>query len=243
MKKPNNMKIDVQAIFISDVHLGSRGSNANDVHEMLKKYNPEYLFIVGDFIDGWLLKKRHYWKVDYTNLIRKILKLAKNGTKVVYLSGNHDEFLRHYTPLDFDTNILIRDEYIWNHYYISHGDLYDGVMNLKWLAHLGSWGYEIAIRIDRLMKRMGYKKSVSKWAKDNVKNAVKFITSFENQLVYQAKKRNCVGVICGHIHKPEDKIIDGIHYLNCGDWIENNSFIIYNEGNFKLQKYGQNKQT
>ena len=153
------MKTEVKAIFISDVHLGSRGSNANSVLEMLKQYKPEYLFIVGDFIDGWLLKKRHYWNQDYTNLIRKILKLSKNGTKVIYLTGNHDEFLRQYTPLEFDTNIIIRDEFIWNNYFITHGDFYDGVMNLKWLAHLGSWGYELAIRIDRSIKRLGYKKS------------------------------------------------------------------------------------
>jgi hypothetical protein len=109
-------------------------------------------------------------------------------------------------------NILICDEYVWNDYYITHGDLYDGVIKLKWLAHLGSVGYELAIQIDRLLKRFGYKRSVSKWAKDKVKNAVKFITDFEKQLAYQASKRNCKGVICGHIHKPEDKHIHKVHY-------------------------------
>jgi UDP-2,3-diacylglucosamine pyrophosphatase LpxH len=229
------MKVD--ALFISDVHLGSRGSQSEKLLETLKMYEPKFLFIVGDFIDGWLLKKRHYWKQGYTNLIRKILKLSKNGTKVIYITGNHDEFLRHYTPLNFDVNIEIVDEYIWDGHLISHGDLYDGVMNLKWLAHLGSFGYEIAIRLDRLMKRFGYKKSVSKWAKDNVKNAVKFITSFETQMVYQAKKRGCKGVICGHIHKPEDKMIDGIRYLNCGDWIENNSYIVCTDYQYKVISY------
>jgi UDP-2,3-diacylglucosamine pyrophosphatase LpxH len=97
---------------------------------------------------------------------------------------------------------------------------------------LGSIGYELAITIDRFMKKLGYKKSISKWAKDSVKDAVKFITSFEDQLVYQAKKRNCKGVICGHIHKPENKIIDGTRYLNTGDWIENNSYIVYDKGRF-----------
>lgn len=232
------MKID--ALFISDVHLGSRGSNAAKLHEVLKQYDPTHIFIVGDFIDGWILKKRHYWSQDYTNVIRKLLSLSKKGTKVIYLTGNHDEFLRSYTPLNFDVNISIVDEYVYNGYYISHGDLYDGVMNLKWLAHLGAWGYEVAIRLDRLMKKFGYKKSVSKWAKDNVKNAVKFITSFETQMAYQAKKRNCAGVICGHIHKPEDKIIDGIHYLNCGDWIENNSYIISTNNKFEVLSYEKN---
>lgn len=233
----------IRALFISDVHLGSKGSNADKLLETLKLYKPEYLFIVGDFIDGWLLKRRHYWNQNYTNVIRKILSYSKNGTKVIYITGNHDEFLRQYVPLEFDSNILITNEYVFDNYYITHGDLYDGVMNLKWLAHLGSLGYELAIRFDRIMKRMGYKKSVSKWAKDNVKNAINFITAFENQLVYQAKKRNCVGVICGHIHKPENKMIDEINYLNCGDWIENNSYIAYINGNFIIKKYEQNKQT
>lgn len=227
------MKID--ALFISDVHLGSKGSNAKKCLEVLKMYEPEYLFIVGDFIDGWLLKKRNYWTQDFTNLIRKVLSYSKKGTKVIYITGNHDEFLREYSPLMLDTNITIVDEYEWNGYYITHGDLYDGVVQLKWLGHLGSWGYEFAIQIDRLMKRMGYKKSLSKMLKEKVKGAVKFITSFEKQLIFQAQKRNCKGVICGHIHTPEKYINDeGIIYLNCGDWIENNSYIIYNDNEFKL---------
>jgi UDP-2,3-diacylglucosamine pyrophosphatase LpxH len=222
----------IEALFISDVHIGSKGCNANELLETLKLYEPETLFIVGDFIDGWLLKKRHYWKQDYTNLIRKILSYSKKGTRVVYITGNHDEFLRHYSPLLFGENIEIADEIIWKDYYIVHGDLYDGVVKLKWLGVLGSIGYELAIQIDRSMKRLGYKKSLSKWAKDKVKNAVKFITSFEKQLVFQAKKRGCKGVICGHIHKPENSIIDEVHYLNCGDWIENNSYIVYDQGQF-----------
>jgi UDP-2,3-diacylglucosamine pyrophosphatase LpxH len=222
----------VEALFISDVHLGSKGSNAAKLLEVLKQYEPEKLFIVGDFIDGWLLKKRHYWTQDYTNVIRKILSYSKKGTQVIYITGNHDEFLRTYVPMDLGENIQIVDEYIWNGYYITHGDLYDGVVSMKWLAHLGSAGYELAITIDRFMKKFGYKKSLSKWAKDSVKDAVKFITSFESQLAYQAERRDCKGVICGHIHKPVNKKIDHIHYLNCGDWIENNSYIIYDKEKF-----------
>ena len=224
----------VEAIFISDVHIGSRGCNSKELIKTLKKYQPENVFIVGDFIDGWLLKRRHYWTQDYTNLIRKILSYSKKGTKVIYITGNHDEFIRNYVPLSLDSNIEIVNEYQWNNYYIVHGDLYDGIVSMRWLGILGSIGYEMAIKVDRLIKRLGYKWSLSKWAKSSVKNAVKFITSFENQLVYQTKKRGCKGVICGHIHKPENKMIDGIHYLNCGDWIENNSYIIFNEGEFKL---------
>jgi UDP-2,3-diacylglucosamine pyrophosphatase LpxH len=228
-------KEKIEALFISDVHLGSRGSNAKELIEILDMYETKYLFIVGDFIDGWLLKKRHYWKQSFTNVIRKILSISRGGSQVFYVTGNHDDFLRHYSPMDFGKNIHIVDECTWGEYFITHGDLYDGVVSLKWLGVLGSVGYELAIIVDKLMKRFGYKKSLSKWAKNSVKEAVKFITSFENQVSYQAKKRSCKGVICGHIHKPDDKMINNIHYLNCGDWIENNSYIIYKEDIFEIR--------
>ena len=225
----------VEALFISDVHLGSKGSNAQELLEVLKKYEPKKLFIVGDFIDGWLLKKRHYWPQSNTNVIRKILSYSKNGTEVFYITGNHDEYLRNYTPFDLG-NIQIVDELIWDDYFITHGDKYDGVVQLKWLGILGSVGYELAIVIDRTLKRLGYKRSLSKYLKDKVKGAVKFITSFEKQLEYQAEKRKCKGVICGHIHTPLLDLDREIHYINCGDWIENNSYITYNKGKFKLIK-------
>ena len=225
----------VEALFISDVHLGSKGSNADDLLKMLKEYEPEYLFIVGDFIDGWLLKKRHYWTQDFTNVIRKILSYSKNGTKVVYVTGNHDDFLRHYTPTSFSENIQIVDEFIWNGYYIVHGDQFDGIVKMKWLGVLGSWGYEAAIWIDRVLKRLGYKRSLSKFLKRNVKDAIKFVTDFEKQAAYQAKLHNCHGVIVGHIHTPTDTYVGDIHYLNCGDWVENNSYIVYKNGKFTIK--------
>ena len=226
----------VEALFISDVHLGSKGSKASELLGILKKYEPEYLFIVGDFIDGWLLKKRHYWTQDFTNLIRKVLSYSKKGTQVIYITGNHDDFLRNYSPISLGINIKIVNEYVWNEYYITHGDLYDGIVSMKWLGILGSIGYEIAIGIDHFLKKLGHKKSLSKYLKKKVKNAIKFITDFESQLVYQAKERGCKGVIAGHIHTPADKIIKDIHYLNCGDWIENNSYIVYNDGKFELKQ-------
>ena len=228
------MKVD--ALFISDVHLGSKGSNAELLLEMLKEYEPKELIIVGDFIDGWLLKKRHYWTQDFSNVIRKILSYTKKGTKVTYITGNHDDFLRSYIPLYFGDNINVVNEMVWEDYFITHGDLYDGIVQMKWLGRLGSFGYELAISLDMLMKKFGYKKSLSKFLKKKVKDAVKFITNFEEQLVYQSKKRNCKGVVCGHIHTPENKYIDGIHYLNCGDWIENNSYITYNKGKWELKE-------
>ena len=229
------MKID--ALFISDVHLGARGVNAQELIEVLKKYEPKYLFLVGDIIDGWLLKKRFYWKQSYTNVIRKILSYSKNGTEVIYVSGNHDDFLRSYDDIDFG-NIKIVNEYKFGeNVFVTHGDLYDGVVKWKWLGVIGSMGYDLAIYVDRKLKGMGMKFSLSKYLKDSVKEAVQFMTSFEKQLAYQAKKRGCDTVICGHIHQPSDKMVSDVHYLNCGDWIENKSYIIYNNGKFELNEY------
>ncbi|NCX06266.1 MAG: UDP-2,3-diacylglucosamine diphosphatase [Actinobacteria bacterium] len=225
----------IEALFISDVHLGSKGSNAEQVLNVLKQYQPNYLFLVGDIIDGWLLKRKFRWPQSHTNVIRKIMSYSKNGTKVIYLPGNHDEFAREYLDLNFG-NIEIHNEYIWNNTYITHGDLYDGVVKLKWLGILGSIGYDFAISVDRRLKKLGYKRSLSKFLKDKVKEAVKFITSFEDELCRQSIKHNCKTVICGHIHHPEDKLIGDVRYLNCGDWIENNSYIIYNENEYTVIK-------
>lgn len=227
------MRMKIQALFISDVHLGSKGSNATEVLEVLKMYQPEYLFLVGDIIDGWLLKRKFRWPQSHTNVLRKILSYSKNGTKVIYIPGNHDEFMRDYLELNFG-NIEVHNEYIYKDTYITHGDLYDGVVKLKWLGILGSVGYDMAIGIDRRLKSWGYKRSLSKFLKNSVKEAVKFMTSFEQEIVRQGIKHNCHTVMCGHIHHPDDKKINGIRYLNCGDWIENNSYIIYNNDEYTV---------
>jgi UDP-2,3-diacylglucosamine pyrophosphatase LpxH len=131
----------------------------------------------------------------------------------------------------------VHNEYIWNNTFITHGDLYDGVVKLKWLGILGSVGYDFAITIDRTLKSLGMKRSLSKFLKSKVKEAVKFITSFEYELIRQAKKHNCDTVICGHIHHPDDRMVDGVRYLNSGDWIENNSYITYNNGKYQVHEY------
>jgi UDP-2,3-diacylglucosamine pyrophosphatase LpxH len=225
----------IQALFISDVHLGSKGSNAEQVLNILKQYQPEHLFLVGDIIDGWLLKRKFRWPQSHTNVLRKILSYSKNDTKVIYIPGNHDEFMRDYDDFQFG-NIEIHNEYVWNNTYITHGDLYDGVVKLKWLGILGSVGYDMAISIDRTLKSWGYKRSLSKYLKDKVKEAVKFMTSFEQEIVRQGIKHNCNTVICGHIHHPDDKLINNVRYLNCGDFIENNSYIIYNNNEYAVIK-------
>ena len=230
------IKMKVDALFISDVHLGSRGSNADDVLKLLKEYEPKKLFLVGDIIDGWLLKRKFRWPQSHTNVLRKILSYSKNNIKVIYIPGNHDDFLREYGEFSFG-NIEVHNEYVFENTFITHGDLYDGVVKLKWLGVLGSIGYDIAISIDKKLKKLGYKRSLSKFLKEKVKEAVKYITQYEVELVRQAKKHKCNVVICGHIHKPEDRMVDDVRYLNCGDWIENNSYITLLNGKYELHEF------
>jgi hypothetical protein len=228
--------LKIEALFISDVHLGSKGSNAEDVLEVLKKYNPKYLFLVGDIIDGWLLKRRYFWPQSHTNVLRKILSYSKNDVKVIYIPGNHDDFLREYGEFSFG-NIEFHNQYVFCNTFITHGDYYDGVVKLKWLGILGSIGYDLAIVIDRKLKKLGMKRSLSKFLKNKVKEAVKYITQYETELVRQAKKHGCDTVICGHIHKAEDTQIDGVRYLNCGDWIESNTYITLINGQFEIHEF------
>lgn len=233
------MAKQVKALYISDVHLGSRGSKAEDLLEVLKEYEPKTLYIVGDFIDGWLLKKRHYWPQAHTNVVRKILSYTKKGTHVVYITGNHDDFLRSYDHEDYG-NVTIIDEIVVDDILIMHGDKFDEiVMNSKWLAKLGSVGYEFVLSLNNgikmIRKTLGLRpKSFSKWVKAKVKGAYSFIRSFETQLANEAEKKGCHTVICGHIHTPNDKYIGNIRYLNCGDWIENYSYIIHDENGISL---------
>ena len=226
---------NIQALFLSDMHLGFKGSNAEEVLEVLKEYNPKILFLVGDIIDGWLLKRKFRWPQSHTNVIRKILSYSKNGTKVIYIPGNHDEFMREYIGLTFGS-LEVHNEYVWKDTFITHGDLYDGVVQLKWLGILGSVGYDLAIVIDRFLKKMGRTTSLSKYLKDNIKAAISFMVDFENEMVRQAKKRNCHTVICGHIHSPEDKMLDGVRYMNTGDWVENCSYILCQKNRLILCK-------
>lgn len=233
------MAKQIKSLFISDVHLGSRGSKAEALLEVLTEYQPQNLYIVGDFIDGWLLKKRHYWPQSHTNVVRKVLSYTRRGTQVFYITGNHDDFLRSYDHQDFG-NITIMDEVITNNILIIHGDKFDGiVMTSKWLAQLGSVGYEFVLVLNEFIKkfrkRLGLRpRSFSKWVKAKVRSAYMFISSFERELAREAARKGCHTVICGHIHTPEDKMVEGIRYLNCGDWIENFSFLVEDERGITL---------
>ena len=222
----------MKTLIISDLHIGSKGCKTEEILELLKDESYQRYILVGDIIDGWLFKRYKKFTYEHARVIRRLLKLSKDK-EIIWISGNHDEFLRKYSPIELG-NIKVVDEYTERGIWFCHGDMYDGVVKLHWLGVLGSIGYDTAIILDRFLKRLGYKRSLSKFLKKNVKAAISFIVDFENEMVRQAKKRQCHTVVCGHLHSPEDKIIDGVRYLNDGDWVENCSYIIYSNGQLTL---------
>ena len=215
----------MKTLVLSDLHIGSKGCNPEEILTLLKEEKVDRYILVGDMIDGWLFQKYNKFTQDQVKVIRKFLKISKDK-EIIWIAGNHDEFLRKFIPMEIG-NIKICDEYIENGIWFCHGDKYDGIVKMHWLGKLGSIGYDLAIVIDRFLKKFGNKKSLSKYLKDNVKAAVSFMVNFENEMARQAKKRNCHTVVCGHIHKPEDKKVDGIRYVNTGDFVENRSKAIY----------------
>ena len=221
-----------RSIFISDVHLGSRHSRADALLEFMKDHESDQLFLVGDIIDGWALRRHWYWPQAHSDVVQKLLRKARKGTKVVYVLGNHDEFIRHFLPLSMGDSIDIVNEYRYTDsnarsYLVTHGDFFDSItMTKKWLAKFGDVSYEMLLKLNRpinaLRKFVGYNRywSLSNFAKQNIKKAVMFIDDYEQLLSREAKQRGDDGVVCGHIHKAEMKMMDGIAYMNCGDWVE-----------------------
>ncbi|MBP7371056.1 MAG: UDP-2,3-diacylglucosamine diphosphatase [Arenimonas sp.] len=219
-----------RAIFISDVHLGTSGCQADYLIDFLRHNESEYLYLVGDIIDGWRLKKSWYWPQNHNDVMQKILKRARKGCQVVYIPGNHDELGRQFIGMSFG-RITIRQDTIHTlqdgrRLWVTHGDMFDGVMqHAKWLAYVGDWLYTVILILNRWFNRvrirMGYPYwSLSKFLKHSVKNAVSFISSFELMMACETKHRKCDGVVCGHIHKAEIKMIEDVLYCNDGDWVE-----------------------
>ena len=219
-----------RSIWISDVHLGTTGCQAGRLLEFLRATESENLFLIGDIIDGWQLKRRWYWDQDHNNVVQTVLKKARKGTNVVFVPGNHDEAIRQFIDLDFG-GIKVRDELIHTtaagkRMLVLHGDRFDGVIACaKWLAYLGDSMYTVILKFNQWFNgwraRVGLPYwSLSQYLKLKVKNAVSYISSFEHALAAEAKKRGVDGVICGHIHKPEIRDIDGVTYCNDGDWVE-----------------------
>ena len=245
-----------KSIFISDIHLGTRFSKAKVLLNFLKHNESDQLILVGDIIDGWAIKRKLIWPQEHSDVIQKILKKAKKGTKVTFITGNHDEFLRPFVPLLLGDSVSIANELEYvainkKKYYITHGDFFDSItMTKKWLAILGDYGYDLLLHLNVVLnflrKRIGIKKywSLSKYVKDNVKSSVSFISDFEAVLSTHAKNKGYDGIICGHIHKAEIRDIEDIEYLNCGDWVESCTAIVETyEGEFKIINWLENDST
>lgn len=228
--------VKFRAIWISDVHLGTTGCQAQRLLEFLRKTESETLYLVGDIIDGWQLKRRWYWEQSHNDVVQTVLKKAKKGTEVIFVPGNHDEAIRQFIDMDFG-GIRVRDELVHTtaqgkRMLVLHGDRFDGVISCaKWLAYVGDNLYTMILKWNQWLNswraRVGLPYwSLSQYLKLKVKNAVSYITSFENALAAEARRRGLDGVICGHIHKPEIRDIDGIKYCNDGDWVESLSALV-----------------
>ena len=242
--------LNVRTVILSDVHLGTPHSKADEVSHFLKHVRCERLLLNGDIIDGWRLTRDGQWSRAHTRFVRRILTLVqKKDTDVVYLRGNHDDFLARLLPMQFDRLSLCEDyvlETSKGRYLVLHGDVFDSVVkNMVILAHLGDLGYSFLLRLNRSynwFRKLRGKEyfSLSQAIKARVKQAVSFVGKFEDQIAALARDRGCVGVICGHIHTPADKMIGDIHYLNSGDWVESLTAIVeHHDGRFELITFKQ----
>ena len=234
-KTPRLLDMKNQAIIVSDLHLGTKDSKAEEFIEFIDKHPTDLLILNGDIIDGWALNRGTKWKKQHTKVISKLLKLS-NKTRIIWIRGNHDEFIQEFIGTHLGA-IEIREDYkldinnTMESYYIFHGDVIDVfITKYKWLSKIGSVGYDFALWLNRIYNT--YRKwrklpyiSISQKIKESVKVATNYVNDFEVTALSMATKKGCNGVICGHIHQPADRIINGYRYLNSGDWVENMSAI------------------
>ena len=227
-----------RSIWISDIHLGTRGCQAELLLDFLRHNESEYLYLVGDIIDGWRLRRSWYWAQSHNDVIQKVLRKARKGTHVIYIPGNHDECLREFTQNILQLGqIRIQDEAIHTmadgrKLLILHGDRFDGIVrHARWLALLGDGAYTFMLGLNTVFnvirRRFGFGYwSLSSYVKGKVKNAVEFVGNYEKTLAEEARKRGVDGIVCGHIHKPEMRDIGGVLYCNDGDWVESCSALV-----------------
>jgi UDP-2,3-diacylglucosamine pyrophosphatase LpxH len=225
-----------RSIWISDLHLGTRGCKAEFLLDFLRHTESEYLYLVGDIVDGWRLKRSWYWAQSHNDVIQKVLRKARKGTQVFYIPGNHDEWLRDYPELQMGGILLLPEAMHTTadgrRLLILHGDAFDGVVRCaRWLAVLGDGAYEVTLKLNHyynlVRRRLGYPYwSLSAYLKHRVKNAVQFIGDFAEAVVAEARRRGVDGVVCGHIHHAEIRDIGGVLYCNDGDWVESCSALV-----------------
>ncbi|MAT15662.1 MAG: UDP-2,3-diacylglucosamine hydrolase [Planctomyces sp.] len=239
----------IRSIFVSDVHLGCMHSRADEFLSFLQSYEPETLYFVGDLIDGWKLRKKWCWPATYNAILDRVHELSDLGTEIYYTPGNHDNFLRSFgRQLGF---VTLSDEFVHltpdgRRYLIIHGDQFDRFeTGAQWLSVLASFAYDVLLSANNLFNRLFRQEGEAKFAlscavKSKVKQLMRFISDYEQQLVDHARKRRCEGIICGHIHAPNMRDIDGIRYCNTGDWVEHCSALIeYTTGEMELHFFGQ----
>jgi len=231
-----------KTICISDVHLGTNGCQAELLNNFLKHNTCQNLFLIGDIIDGWKIQQNKWrWKQSHSNVVRRILGMGKHGVNVTYITGNHDEFLRPFVAHGFPMgNIQIVNSAEYRSvdgllFLLTHGDMFDGITRLgKWISFLGDSAYDFILwintRFNYIRHKLGFGYwSLSKYLKHKVKKAVGFVFEFEKTLTEYASRRGYDGVICGHIHTPEIKTVNGIIYMNDGDWVESCSALVEHE--------------
>ena len=225
-----------RAVFISDLHLGTPGCQAEALIEFLKSHTSDYLYLVGDIVDGWQLRRKWYWPQAHNDVVQKLLRRARKGCHVVYIPGNHDEFARGFVGHHFG-GIEVTEEACHTlvdgrKLLLIHGDYFDAVVKYaKWLAYVGDNLYELALRLNRHLNRVRARMGLPYWSlsaflKSKVKKALNFIADFEKALAHEAHKRGYQGVVCGHIHRAEIRMIDGVLYCNDGDWVESRSALV-----------------
>ncbi len=247
-----SMRKRVRSVFVSDVHLGCRHSKADLLLSFLRHHTCDNLYLVGDIIDGWKMRRGFHWNDTYTLLVRRILGMVKRGTTVRYVAGNHDEFLRNYME-ELQTaltgHIEIADEFVHHtadgrRLLVIHGDIFDSVsINMPWLARWGDRAYSLLLALNTVgnwcRRKLGLKyQSYSLYMKQNVKRAVNYVNSFEEMMALHTRKRRCDGVICGHIHTPAVKALGELDYYNCGDWVESCTALLeYDDGQIELVRH------
>ncbi len=239
-----------RAIWISDIHLGTQGSKADHLLDFLRHSESDHLYLVGDIIDGWQLKRRWYWTQAHNDVIQKVLRKARKGTQVTYIAGNHDEVMRQFLGMAFgDIRIVNETEHRLadgRRFLVVHGDRFDAVVQrAKWLALVGDHLYTLILKVNHWYNHaraaLGLEYwSLSQYLKHKTKNAVSFITDFERAVARDARERGYQGVVCGHIHKAVIRDIDGVLYCNDGDWVESLSALVETwDGELKIVEWSR----
>jgi UDP-2,3-diacylglucosamine pyrophosphatase LpxH len=234
-----------RALFISDVHLGTRGCQADRLLDFLRHHDADTIYLVGDIVDGWQLRSTWYWPSAHNDVVQKLLRKARKGARLVYIPGNHDEFLRDFYGTHFGgVEVVANATHLaadGRRYHVTHGDNFDLVVrHARWLALLGDHAYRLALILNTtfngIRRTLGLPYwSLSQWLKLKVKNAVNYIGAFEQTLANEARRHGADGVICGHIHYAVIRDEHGIRYINCGDWVESCTAVVeHDDGRFEI---------